>query len=402
MGARVCIGFAEALSGPEVVWSLVDAGFQVVAFTRRGRRSALQHSRYVVPVEITPPELDQEAALTDLEKLLALWTDSSNPQVLLPLDDAALWLCSLARRTERWILAGPRGERAEFALDKWIQVEAARAAGLKVPETTLAHVPEDVFGRANSFPLVLKPARAVCPVRRALIKGQHWICANQRDLDRAVTEWNAKYPLLVQPFLRGTGEGIFGLATDEGVRAWSAHRRIRMMNPHGSGSSACMSQPVPLALTLRVENFVRQTGWRGLFMAEFLRDREGVEWFVEFNGRCWGSMALSRRQGLEYPAWNVRLAIDPEARVTNSQVAQKPLTCRNVGRECMHLLFLLRGPKSSMTTDWPRFWPTVMEMLRIQGEQTLYNWRRDDAKVFFWDWWYVIRDQVFKRAPAAS
>ena len=28
----VAIGFAEALSAPEVTWSLVDAGFKVIAF----------------------------------------------------------------------------------------------------------------------------------------------------------------------------------------------------------------------------------------------------------------------------------------------------------------------------------------------------------------------------------
>ena len=38
----VTIGFAEALSAPEVTWSLVDAGFKVIAFSRRGRRGALR------------------------------------------------------------------------------------------------------------------------------------------------------------------------------------------------------------------------------------------------------------------------------------------------------------------------------------------------------------------------
>lgn len=45
--SNVLMGFAEALSAPEAVWSLVDAGFQVRAFARRGSRSALRHSRHV-------------------------------------------------------------------------------------------------------------------------------------------------------------------------------------------------------------------------------------------------------------------------------------------------------------------------------------------------------------------
>jgi len=43
----VVIGFAEALAAPEVVWSLVDAGFDVAAFARRGKPAALAHSRHV-------------------------------------------------------------------------------------------------------------------------------------------------------------------------------------------------------------------------------------------------------------------------------------------------------------------------------------------------------------------
>ena len=38
-------------------------------------------------------------------------------------------------------------------------------------------------------------------------------------------------------------------------------------------------------------------------MIELLRDRDGVAWFMELNGRTWGSLALARRLGLEYPAW---------------------------------------------------------------------------------------------------
>ena len=51
----VLLGFAEADAAPEVVWSLVDAGVRVMAFARKGRASALRHSRHVACYEITPP-----------------------------------------------------------------------------------------------------------------------------------------------------------------------------------------------------------------------------------------------------------------------------------------------------------------------------------------------------------
>ena len=59
---------------------------------------------------------------------------------------------------------------------------------------------------------------------------------------------------------------------------------IRMLDPQGSGSSACVSTAVPSDVVEPAERFIRKIGWRGMFMFEFLRDDAGVPWFVEFNG----------------------------------------------------------------------------------------------------------------------
>jgi predicted ATP-grasp superfamily ATP-dependent carboligase len=393
----VCIGFAEAMSGPEVAWSLVDAGFEVIAFGRRGRRSALRHSRHVTMVEITPPETDLQSTVTELADFLSSDQFSADQAgVILPLDDSAIWICSQASGRLKWALAGPAGSNATLALDKSLQIDAARVAGLSVPETTYAVAPEEVLCRAHDLPLVLKPAKAAFAFENRLRKGRNWICANQEELERAVAEWGGAWPVLVQPYIQGIGEGVFGLATADGITAWSAHRRIRMMNPHGSGSSACVSIPAAEDLKVPIERFIRATGWVGIFMVELLRDRSGRAWFVELNGRPWGSMALSRRQGLEYPAWNVQQALNPQSRHDFQPTTAGSLVCRNVGRECMHLLFLLRGPQSKAIEKWPSFWRTVIDMLKVRGGDSLYNWRKDDLPVFFSDWWYTIIGQALK------
>src|SRR5580704_19186494 len=92
----VLIGFAEAMSAPEVLWSLVDAGYRVVAFARRGRASALRHSWHVKCYEISPPESDLQASISELNSLLhSLRSESEADRlVLLPLDDKAVWMCS--------------------------------------------------------------------------------------------------------------------------------------------------------------------------------------------------------------------------------------------------------------------------------------------------------------------
>ena len=252
------------------------------------------------------------------------------------------------------------------------------------------------FTAEQSYPVILKPSECVPVLQGKLHDCKKWTCANQPELERAVMRWGESVPLLVQSFIAGTGEGIFGLAAPEGIRAWSAHRRVRMMNPQGSGSSACVSQAVPEDLRATAEQFIQQTGWKGLFMIELLRDAAGKVWFVELNGRPWGSMALCRRQGLEYPAWHLELALDRNSQAGAVAQAGGGVLCRHAGREFMHLLFVLRGPRSKALTRWPSFWKTLAEVGRFHSSDTVYNWRRDDPQVFASDLWYTFKDNVFK------
>lgn len=396
------VGFAEALAAPEAAWSLVDAGFEVIAFARKGRPAALRHSRCVVCHEVCAPESDLQASLRDLHSLLGSLGAQAGPapRVLLPLDDMAVWMASRLEVEEAgWHLAGPQGSCAELALNKYLQAEAARAAGFNVPPTALLRSPQELeqFSAGAVFPLILKPAECV-PVRAGQVSScGKWICASRGELERAAAAWGGRVPLVVQAFIAGNGEGIFGLAAPPGVRAWSAHRRLRMMNPQGSGSSACASQAVAEDVKGPAERFIRQCGWQGLFMIELLRDASGKPWFVELNGRTWGSLALARRQGLEYPAWHARLALDAQSPAGLDASPAPGVVCRNLGRELMHLLFVLRGPKSKALSGWPPLGKTLAQVAWLHRGDTFYNWRRSDPRVFFADTGYTLQANLLKR-----
>jgi biotin carboxylase len=314
------------------------------------------------------------------------------------LDDTAVWLCNALSLGPEWQTAGPQGICAELALNKKTQTRMAAEAGFNVPITQVATNGRDVleFVERESFPIILRPADCVSVAEKHVRKSRNWICASHDELSHALHEWRERMPLLIQPFIRGVGEGIFGLASVDGVAAWSAHRRLRMMNPQGSGSSACISQPVAEELKSKIEMFLKMSDWRGLFMIELLRDCTGKTWFVEFNGRPWGSMALSRRQGLEYPAWHIRLAIDEKAKAKIPPVSQVDHVCRNLGREIMHVLFVLRGPRSKAFSGWPSFWKTLAEIIRVRRGESFYNWRRGDLGVFIADCYYTIHGNLFK------
>jgi hypothetical protein len=397
---NVVIGFSEALAAPEVAWSLVDAGFRVQVIARKGQQSALRQSRHVVCYEVFSPESDLRRARSDVERLLksALCGDGCVPRLLFPLDDTALCLFNELELGRDWLLVGPQGDTAKIALNKQLQTEIARESGFNVPQTAVVNSTADAlaFSAAMGFPIILKPVECV-PIRdNRKVKCRKFICANASELQEAINQWGECVPLLAQTFVVGSGEGIFGIAGPDGIRAWSAHRRLRMMNPQGSGSSACMSQTVPADLMSKVAKLIEKVQWQGLFMIELLRDHCGDAWFVELNGRPWGSIALSRRQGFEYPAWSALLAIDPKAPVGMAASVSPGLVCRHLGRELMHLLFVMRGPRSKALSDWPNIWESFAAVLRLRRGERYYNWRSDDPFVFFADCFYTLRQNIFK------
>ncbi len=398
MSAIVIIGFAEALSAPEVAWSLVDEGMTVVAFARSGSHPALRYSRYVTLFEITPPEENVTASLADLEtSLQALRRKYTQEAIaLMPLDDAAVWLCGRVNPNLGMSIIGPQGESTALALDKWQQIQKAIEAGFFVPSSRYVENRRDIFQGPLNFPLIIKPAMALATRGEHLLKGHVWICSDAEELNCAVKQWDEQYPIILQQFIIGKGEGIFGLATEDGVIGWSAHRRLRMMNPQGSGSSACASKEPETGPRIACERFVAECGWHGLFMIELLRDDSGKAWFMELNGRAWGSMALARRAGFEYPAWAARRTLMRNASITPPQPGSGPLVCRHLGRELLHLLYSMRGPKSKALTRWPSPLTALRETLHFSRRDCWYNWRADDRKVFFSDLFLTIRSQCIK------
>lgn len=382
---RLLVGLADALAAVESVWSLRDSGFEVVALARRGSGRALGAVRGVTVHEVTPPEADAAGCVRDIARML----DHIRPVALLPLDDQMVWLGERARQRSGTPLL-PCGKRDGIALDKRLQLREADAARLPVPPTTVVDVDAD-WPAVCELPVVVKPALAVECDRGGLTRQDVVVCRTADQFRQARSR--LRPPLLIQPLVSGRGEGVFGLATADGVTAWSGHERIRMMNPQGSGASACRSVDPAPALREQVARFVTAIGWRGLFMVELLRDHEGKAWFMELNGRAWGSMALARRRGFSYPAWTVQDGIgrplDPQPPAAAAQ-----LECRHLGRELVHLAFVLRGPRPGPDPAWPGRGRTAIDLLTVRRDVQLYNARRGELRVLVRDTAGTLSRQV--------
>lgn len=400
-GSMVILGFAESLAAVEAAWDLVEHGYQVHAFTRRGTRPALARDARIRLHEVEAPENDADATVDEIDQLSKVL---GHPPML-PTDDVALWLLdSVKKQNAAAVVAGPTGEQARAALDKRIQLAAAAQAGLLVP-TTLIH---DGTG-APTVPVVdsswvgswiIKPALAVEIADGRVRRGRAEFGRGADRLRDALADRSDV--VLVQPVVNGVGHGVFGHVSSGGVQNWSAHRRVRMMNPSGSGSSAARSTDPDRSLLGPAQEFLRGLGWQGLFMLEFLEDGGGRAWFMELNGRTWGSLPLAVRRGLSYPTWAVQQALDPS--FTPPDLVPGPhITARHIGREILHVGFVARGrrraagarragePADPSLATYPSVGRAAASVVRWSRNDRAYNYRRGQLRVFAADTWLSVR-----------
>ena len=376
MKRPVLIGFADALAGIESVWCLADDEFEVHAFVRRGSRPAVASSRCVRIIEVTSPEDDAHQSAADV----AAAAHELGTAAILPLDDHAVWLCDrAAERAGSVTVAGPTGHLASLALDKREQLKLAQSAGFAVPPTS-----GFAFPPVGSGPWMVKPALAVELRDGRLYRPSGRIATRPEHVPEITATIGG--PTIVQPLIDGVSEGVFGLAIRGNPKALSGHRRIRMMNPRGSGSSACRSIPIADDVIDQVRDMVCRAGWHGLFMVELLRDYAGAPWFIELNGRAWGSMALARYRGYRYPSWAVQAALDPHFRPAEP-TAPPEVTARHLGREIVHLgTVLARGGAPRLAT--------IRGVLSVRRGDRWYNYRAGEVGVFAADTWATVRAQV--------
>ena len=399
---HIILGFAEAIAAPEVCFSLHDDGWSISAFTRNIRKCSLRYLPFVDLHEVPAPEDNAQKTMEALFKLV----DVLKSDAIMPLDDTSLWLCSSMAENKfhklncKQIFAAP--DAVAVALDKARQIEAARAAGFSVPATLVADTPSDA-NDWNVFPCIAKPALAVSTHHTGkegfirLDKGSASTFTNIAQLKNWIGDNLESGPFLIQPLIRGTGEGIFGHFHNGKVSGWSGHRRLRMMNPHGSGSSACMSQTVDAEIKPKVESFLHEIGWSGFFMVEMLRQDTETTWFMELNGRAWGSMALARHAGFNYPAWMVESkfgGIDFLAAIPKF----KKCEARHIGRDIIHFLFVFKGPKNSFYREgWPGRFSTFLKVLKPHSLKQFYNYHPQYPAFFIRDGWMTLRNFFSRR-----
>ena len=191
------------------------------------------------------------------------------------------------------------------ASDKALMLDLARRCGFTVPETQIVASREqcDVSFHDSLFPAALKPHRSVVSAGNGKRKLTVIRVESAEECRRALaTLPAAAFPVLVQRWVAGVGEGLFVLRWGGRTIGLFAHRRLREKPPAGGVSVYRESIALDDRLVGPGLGLLDALAWQGVAMIECKHDLETGEYVVmEINGRFWGSLQLAIDAGVDFP-----------------------------------------------------------------------------------------------------
>ena len=201
----------------------------------------------------------------------------------------------------------PSNDALDIALDKEKTWQLARDLGVPVPASILFSSTAEI-GRAEQFPLVLKPTHSKVMLGGELSTLAVAVVKNERERQEHLRRWLPVTPVQQQQYVSGRGVGV-EMLFDHGKKIWHfAHERVHEYPLSGGASSYRRSIVPPANMLLDAERLLSALKWHGVAMVEFKMDAKGQYWLMEINPRLWGSLALSIDAGVDFPQGLLHIA----------------------------------------------------------------------------------------------
>jgi len=327
--------------------SLVRAG-HAVWVTAPMRLSLAGVSRRVRSHTLATDTLQQPA---DYAAELGTIARQERIDILLPMTDPSVEAVLEHRAALPETVVIPFRDLATYraSADKAHVLELARSSGFDIPETRIiasADECDDALSDSTFFPAVIKPHRSVVTVggarRKIAVTPVPDSAAARRGLSALPV---AAFPVLLQRWVEGIGEGFFALRWGGRTVAMFAHRRLREKPPVGGVSVYRESIPLDDALVGPGLRLLDALDWQGVAMVECKRDLiTGRHVIMEVNGRFWGSLQLAIDAGVDFPALLVRCVAGE--RVPECRAYRVGVRSRWFWGDVDHLYLRLRGAQS--------------------------------------------------------
>lgn len=217
---------------------------------------------------------------------------------------------------------GKQGE-LEHWMDKLNMIELATAVGMNVPRTITVKKGERVDDFV--FPCITKSVSTLKGAKTNL-----HICADIEELNAFLARQTHHDEVQVQQFIDKDFEFQFiGCSIDDGQEI-IIPGRTHIVRPNGYDNNFhkqyVENDPSFDQVLAQTEAFIRKTGYSGLFSVEFIRDKSGVDYFLEMNFRNDGGAICVTASGTNLPyLWYLSHTDRSRYRQELAQSAFKPV-----------------------------------------------------------------------------
>lgn len=203
---------------------------------------------------------------------------------------------------DKYMLPGSSHQGAiTHLMNKQNMSELAVECGLNIPPHTQTIGRDELMQKRESmpYPCILKPL-----ISTEGHKSDIMICTSPEQLAECISQIDCKH-LQVQKFIDKTMEyqiiGCSLLADNEIFTSGGV--KLQLAASHRSNTGIVTLEPIEkLNINISpIKEFIRATGYSGLFSVEFIRDSSGRDYFMEMNFRNDGNAIVMTAGGANLP-----------------------------------------------------------------------------------------------------
>jgi protein-tyrosine-phosphatase/predicted ATP-grasp superfamily ATP-dependent carboligase len=382
---RILVTDAHKLAGIGAVRSLGREGHRaVVAYPHGEERPASAWSRYGSSELCYPgPRLHH----FEFRDWLLDHARRGTFDAILPVAESSIvGVASVRRELPSGFLTILPGDSAlEFTLSKYRSTQKALSLGIPCPPTLFISdgTPSKEWNRNLSslrFPVIIKTDNYLAP-GGTYEPGRNFIAADADAANRILCGLELKPSrIIAQEVIPGSGTGAFLLRFGGKTYLRFAHRRLHEV-PYTGGVSSFRESIHDDELVSLGEALLTAIDYDGVAMVEFRRSAvDGKPYFLEINGRLWGSLALALHCGVDFPKSLVE-CYQNSAPTTTTSNYRSGIKCRNIFTgELVHLLSILTARPTKALDRPPSKFRAVAEFFALSLNPTIrhdYFWWSD-------------------------
>jgi hypothetical protein len=308
---------------------------------------------------------------------LRSWREHPRLRLVLPMVEDTFPACEAMFKGSGLLLTDTCTLSMNSLLSKSVMVEEARKAGLRTPRSLQIPNSEHAMSIARQwgYPVMLKGdgGRAGSQVR--LCKDEAQVQAAYADL-RLATESQ----LSLQEWVDGESWAAGGYFLDGRLTKCHLYEKLffQGMNPL-SPPERIRHEADPQALDGLIK-LGRHLRWSGFGQIDFIRNRKGEFFFLEFNPRPWGSITAADAAGVDIMGALTHWIHREECPVDldnkdgwSGLVYPKPLPRLAMEGRLLRIMTLILG--GAFRRSRPRFsWSREIELAFLRG--VYWNWRQ--------------------------